>query len=70
VNGHCLDHGVTTPCGLCSADHLAGAHLFGSHETTCARCAIPPRGITAPAQPDLQHLAAGDDSLTDTEETP
>lgn len=65
---HCPAHDVTTPCHLCAGDHLAGAHLFGSHEATCARCATPAPTIPT-AQLDAMSLAAGDDTLTDPDET-
>lgn len=57
----CPEHAVSLPCGPCSADHLAGEHLFGSHWQTCARCATPTD--TPPAQIDAAALAAADDSL-------
>lgn len=62
----CPAHDVTTPCHLCAGDHAAGEHTPGSHEATCARCAVP----TIPqAQLDGPTRAAGDDTLTDPEET-
>lgn len=60
----CPTHDVTLPCPGCSADHAAGEHPNRDHAATCARCATPP------AQTDAQHLAAADDTLTETEETP
>lgn len=62
----CPEHNVTTPCRLCAGDHAAGAHLPGSHEATCARCAAP----TIPqAQLDGPTRAAGDKTL-EPEEIP
>ena len=56
----CPDHDVRTPCGPCSADHLAGQHHPGSQTATCARCA---EIAASTPQTDGPMRAAGDDSL-------
>lgn len=64
----CPTHGLTLPCQGCAGDHLARAHLFGSHEDTCARCAIPKP--TTPPAIDAASLAAADDTLIPEENAP
>lgn len=56
----CPAHDVRTPCGGCSADHLAGLHAAHAHPE-CPRCATPPAEI------DAAMRAAADTSLTETE---
>lgn len=60
---HCPEHGTTLPCAAHAGDHAAGLHTTRAH-AECPRCATPP------AQIDAVSLAAADDTLTETEETP
>lgn len=57
----CTDHGTSTPCQACAADHAAGDHPHGAHPTTCRRCRQRPKtdhltDTAALAANDTDHL--------------